>query len=395
MTRPAASPLFATDSVFASGPEVGLSVRLDPGSGIRAQGVLAESRYAARWENHTKGTQGDWIAYLDAQQAAMQATNWPERSTSGALFSAPAVNSNVALSALVLASGLTVLLALSTSKDVEHSHDGGNTWSVGTNLGGGSTTKPELAVGKVDGVPVAMANSANGGNNSQSLDGATWTSGSGNVGTGNNPCIAYAESLNLWLIVGTGAYRWTGTAAGMGSGGTGAVGLGTWAANSGGCKRLIWNGSVFVALPVSSYDKCLTSSDGITWAERSLGSTQVWTGLAYSSTEGVWLAISDGGAVTKSPDGITWTVVGSFANAVATDLAVLGTLWVATTRNGDYGGIAYSQDRGATWANATVGNHLTATSGWNRISQVDSRFIVAHQTGATNTEFQLSLRRGG
>jgi hypothetical protein len=64
-TRPTDSPLFAYDATFSSGDESGLSPRLDPGAGFRAQGVYPNRRMPARWFNWLKGIHGDWINYLD------------------------------------------------------------------------------------------------------------------------------------------------------------------------------------------------------------------------------------------------------------------------------------------------------------------------------------------
>ena len=64
-TRPTVSPLFATDATFSSGTESGLSPRLDPGAGFRAQGVYPNRRMPARWWNFLGGLWGDWIDHLD------------------------------------------------------------------------------------------------------------------------------------------------------------------------------------------------------------------------------------------------------------------------------------------------------------------------------------------
>jgi len=154
-------------------------------------------------------------------------------------------------------------------------------------------------------------------------------------------------------------------------------------------KRAVWNGSLFVLLPVSNYNKFLTSPDGITWTERTVA-TATWVGLAYSSYDGMWLAIGAGAGAFSSPDGITWSFV---TNALATpnDLAVNGPLWVFPTNNGSFGGIAYSINKGATWNYVAVGDHSIATGGWKRILAADGRFIVAHDNG-TSIEFALSLR---
>ncbi len=63
--RPTVSPAFATAATFTSGTESGLTPRLDPGSGIKAQGIYPNRRMPARWFNWLLGLAGDWIQYLD------------------------------------------------------------------------------------------------------------------------------------------------------------------------------------------------------------------------------------------------------------------------------------------------------------------------------------------
>lgn len=63
--RPTVSPAFATAATFTSGTESGLAPRLDPGSGIKAQGIYPNRRMPARWFNWLVGLAGDWLQYLD------------------------------------------------------------------------------------------------------------------------------------------------------------------------------------------------------------------------------------------------------------------------------------------------------------------------------------------
>jgi Pectate lyase superfamily protein len=64
-TRPTISPLFATNATLGTGVESALVPRLDPGAGIRARGLLGNTRAPGRWFNFLLGLAGDWIAYLD------------------------------------------------------------------------------------------------------------------------------------------------------------------------------------------------------------------------------------------------------------------------------------------------------------------------------------------
>lgn len=64
-TRPTVSPLFATDATLGTGVESALTPRLDPGAGVRARGLLPNTRVPARWLNFLRGLLGDWVQYLD------------------------------------------------------------------------------------------------------------------------------------------------------------------------------------------------------------------------------------------------------------------------------------------------------------------------------------------
>jgi len=65
MTRPTVSAAFSTNTNASAGPEAGLSTRLDPGAGLRAEGFYGETRLPVRAFNFLLGLVGDWIGYLD------------------------------------------------------------------------------------------------------------------------------------------------------------------------------------------------------------------------------------------------------------------------------------------------------------------------------------------
>jgi len=202
---------------------------------------------------------------------------------------------------------------------------------------------------------------------------------------------AYSASLGLWVIAGdSGAIATSPTASTW----TARSAPANWIANSGGCKRIIWTGTHFVILPVAGYNKCLESPDGVTWTERTLPAVALWTGLAYSDTDSIVMACaSNFSAVATSVDGgVTWTTAASVNIFVGNDLAVLGSLWVMPTVIANGGGIVWSIDKVASWNRGpAVGDHRTATAGWNRILAADGRFVVAHATGAV-CELALSVR---
>ncbi len=109
--------------------------------------------------------------------------------------------------------------------------------------------------------------------------------------------------------------------------------------------------------------KLLSSTDGITWTQRTIPISPAsgWKGVSYSPIDGVFMIISEEGLLAKSTDGITWSAIaatfskalypaaGSFAAAQTVfTLKSLSNLWVSCLL-GTPGGMMCSTDVGATW----------------------------------------------
>jgi hypothetical protein len=344
--------------------------------------------------------------YLDAIRSISrrelqktQALNWPERSsykpTLGTGGSTSPVGLGYAPDLGVGGGGLWV--SQDTANNIATSEDG----ILWTDRGANSAcsfTNPWIAYGKINGASgFLMSQNGNPAVYITSTDGITWSTIS-TAAVPANPVSAWSQSLGLWVMAGNaGAISTSPTA--LANTWTARTTPAGWVSGSGGAKRIVWNGSLFVVLPTAfpgGYTKCLSSPDGVNWTERNLGTNQIWVGLAYSAIEGLWMAVADSGAVVKSVDGLTWTIVTNMPGTGAPgygvkDLAVLGSLWVAPTRFAANGGITYSTDAGATWASVAVGNHRVATQGWTRILAGDDRFAVAHCDGGA-LEFAFSQR---
>jgi len=327
-----------------------------------------------------------------AALAKSLAMNWPERATIAALASTDGpLGMAYAPDLGVGGGGLWVLQTSGT--DVYSSEDGQQWTQRAASLAGASFTNPWIAYGKIDGVSgFLLSQNANPAIYYTSTDGIAWNTIS-TTAVPAHPVSVWCDSLGLWVMAGdSGAVRTSPTA--LANTWTARTTPVAWQVSSLGANRIVWNGTSVVILPIASpggHNKCLQSSDGITWTERSFGTNQLWVGLAYSAADGLWMAVSDGGAVVTSPDGITWTV-GSGPGYGATDLAVNGSLWVMTTRYGAAGGIAYSTDKGASWTSVAVGDHRVATAGWKRIVCADKRFMVAHGVASSAVAVALSQR---
>lgn len=350
------------------------------GAGIQTVGTGAHGAYGARGFN-----------------ASLQAQNWPERFTLGGQ-SGLTLNADIPFAFAQASPGTARYIAVPSNQTPYASEDGSTWVARGTTSGITSSAYSGIAGGVVGSTSgsflVCFANDFA----ATSTDfGATFV-GQANRCPQGVPC--YAQSLGLWVIAGNAGGA--GASTGIDTSPTGLTGTWTqrtvpagWTAGSGGVKRIVWNGSLFVVLPKGSYNKVLTSPDGVTWTERAIGVTGTWTGLAYGSYDGLWLATggtgSFAGVVYQSADGLTWGPRNNFTYGL-NDIAVNQSLWVVPTAAGVNGGLIWSIDKGLTFQNANVGAHtLTTLTGYPRVVCADNRFVML-RNGPTTIESVLSLR---
>jgi len=317
-------------------------------------------------------------------QINAQVFNWPHR-VSIASYGGP-VNSGVAMAWSSLGMGYAsspLFCAMGKDLNVLTSEDG-VTWTAGANLPNANFVRPCLALGMVSGVQsfLVPGNGA-GATIYKSVDGVTWTSQS--VSHPPNGAVVYATDIGLWVIAGDGGAISTSP---DGVAWTARTTPGHWA-GCGGAKRVVRAAGLFMVLPAGTFNTFLTSPDGVTWTEQTVGS-EPWTGIAYSATDGIWMAVSSTSVIATSTNAVAWAATSPGTFPGANDLAVNGSLWVIASAGAAFGGIMWSADRGATWSIVAVGQHRVAANGWDRILFNGQRFMVAHATG-TALEFALSL----
>lgn len=187
-----------------------------------------------------------------------------------------------------------------------------------------------------------------------SSDGINWTSATGLVAATERYRIAYAPSLNRYVVIPSG------TSAGVGQYTSDLAGSWTLtnAFTAGNFGDLEWSESLglFVATdPSGTADpqQVMTSADGITWTRRTTNNNRQWTAVRWSDVDAKFIAIAQtGSGVMTSPDGVVWTAVNSAANANTWQgitetpagrlVAVADTAFVGNQ-------VMYSDDGGATW----------------------------------------------
>lgn len=321
--------------------------------------------------------------------ASMQAQNWPSRGTP---TSAANVNSDLPIawdnSGAMGPSSSNRYCALSQNLDSFTSEDGESWVNHGSYSGLVTGVANDIAAGLSSATPCFLATSSSGINVMRTINGGTGWATFGNTGI-IGAVIAYSPSLGLWVAAGaSGAVAtspdgatWTARTAPAG-----------WISGCGGAQKIVWSsssGGRFVIVPKGTYNKFLTSADGITWIEVAT-TTALWQGLAFGTFDNKWMAISASGDVWISQDGVNWFSAAPIGSYGGRGLAVYQSLWIAVTPHAAYGGIQWSTDSGHTWQKSSVSTRLP-TDGWARIIAADNRFVLSAANGTT-LEFALSAR---
>lgn len=149
----------------------------------------------------------------------------------------------------------------------------------------------------------------------------------------------------------------------------------------------VWYGNgVFVLLDVT-LGKIFTSTDGITWTER-LDAAQPFRAARYLG--GLWIAVGDVGQLYTSTDGITWTSrTSTFGANPIYGIAYDGTTWLLVGS-----GAAATSTDGITWTAQTIPVARFTRCVWDDAAEVfvcagmnaGSAYLYTTPDGATYTE---------
>lgn len=336
------------------------------------------------------GTKGiDMIAPLRALgavgfNASMQAQNWPERAT---VTAGGTLNADVPIAwgpAMGVNGGPRYCAVGDDSKS--YTSEDARTWTQRSSITAATSglSADGVAYGLVGGGGRFLVLDGIGGVCALSADGISWAAG-GNTGAGYRKA-AYSEALGKWVIAGAGTIKTSSDCVTW----TAQTVPGGWAGKT--PRQVVWaaNAGLFVIITSDNYNKLLTSPDGVTWTERTIGLTASWAGVAYSTYAQRWLLVETGGAVYRSTDGFTWVATTAIGVSVK-DIACNQSLWVVPTSVGNKGGLAWSADAGATWSFVAVGDHIGTLKGYSRVIFADNRFVMIRQS-ASAIETVASLR---
>lgn len=153
--------------------------------------------------------------------------------------------------------------------------------------------------------------------------------------------------------------------------------------SNGSAWNAIWhNGSLYVAGGQSGI--MATSSDGITWTERTsgFGANNI---QSITFGNGLWVAVGDAGIITTSSDGITWTArtSGMGTNTIF-HVVYDNSLFVAVGGGGgttNTGGITYSSN-GTSWTRKS--QSITVGVTYNNVVWNGTNWIVVASSSTNN-----------
>ena len=132
-----------------------------------------------------------------------------------------------------------------------------------------------------------------------------------------------------------------------------------------------------------------TSSDGITWENRSSGTTQWLNGVHYAN--GLFVAVGEQGTIRTSSDGITWTSRDASVSVGFKDITYGNQQFIAA---GAYSGsnYFYKSSDGITWTytsspveTKTWGSNNVAYLYRSGISYSEGRFLLTANAGTLKT----------
>lgn len=341
MNKPALLPTYATDATLSSGPQTGLSTRLDPGTALRQQGYYQDRRLPARALGWLLGTVGDWLGYFSKAQVKnwrLEAWDFFTSSTSFANLAWIPESENGAGSWWAFSFDSVPVLHEGRLPNISTT----GALSPWANAPPAFTTWNELVGNAAGTVLVAQGFVAGPGNVTKaSTDlGGTWSAA---VVNGR---ICYCKSSNLFLSL-TGASAIQSSPDGMTWTNQGSIG------GFGAGSRIVSAPETPNIAAIDNAGRVAFSTDGgLSWGA-SVASPSAGTFDAAYTTQYGWCFISSSGSTAVTTDGSAFTAASPFAAGKAGSIASDGVSRYCVAHNDPSAspgpGVYFSDDGASTW----------------------------------------------
>ncbi|MFI5356031.1 MAG: immunoglobulin domain-containing protein [Opitutales bacterium] len=216
-----------------------------------------------------------------------------------------------------------------------------------------------------------------------SPDGANWTQIiSGNAGINTTSSLNAIAYLNgKFFAVGTGSKILSSPDGASNDWATTSLNIGGMQMNG-----IAYGNGTYIAVggsnnPSSPFSYVVSSTDGSTWTQRFVPTSETLKGIVFHQLQGTFTAVGTGGAIVRSTDGVNWWGVGT--GKIPTNLTSINVLngeYYATQTNSNLNGsvvisqsaVAMSSD-GENWVSVPLG----AANGPNRIEYFGGQLYVA------------------
>lgn len=148
-----------------------------------------------------------------------------------------------------------------------------------------------------------------------------------------------------------------------------------------------WNGSVY-GVYVSASTSYYTSTNGTTWTSRTLPATRV-SGVAWDENNTLmYLAL--GGVCYTSTTGTSWSIAGTAG--ITGRLRYGAGLWVVFNESGGLFTSRYSGDNGATWGTTTFATGGTAGVAYDMaFNPANNSFYIINDAGSTTDIYKATV----
>lgn len=152
-------------------------------------------------------------------------------------------------------------------------------------------------------------------------------------------------------------------------------------------RSVCYGNSTYVAVSSGYTNVAATSTDGVTWAKRTLPFIADWNSVTYGATSALFVAVASSGVYgvnycATSADGITWTQRAMPTLMSWYSVATNGTSFVAVgaTSAAAATTAAASSTDGITWVAAT----MATSQVWNAVSYGGGRYVAVGTGTVTN-----------
>jgi hypothetical protein len=342
MSQPKNSPRWATDTLYSTGPDLGLANKVAPSTGVAAQGFVRDTKMPAPRLNYQLALLGDHLdAIIDSA-----VLNWTTPLTTAGTDTENKTNPTTGVLYTVPATGNRIESVIQFNPARCLRFDGGQ-WTEGALYGHGGAATGGYAIGALASDVHIVAWDADGAgtkNVRRSLDHGDFWGAAGTILNGDGALVGgYLPGVERFFIFGRGQIFYSDTLANSAwtvlshSGSTG------WTGAPPTAPKCCAHSSDEIALGLGGGPGVLHSLDGAAWTATALPSPDAVAtvvSIHWNEVHLRWFALTSTGKLYSAPSGIpSWTLIHDSGGSTASVTSLGRTIIVSS-----YAGAFISRD---------------------------------------------------